>query len=127
MAVLDIKSSARNPTRLSTGAICTMWSVRSPVAPHRLWLPSRSETSTSWTSAIFIPNGPGLEPQPPCEELRADAPGGELAVGGQRRVHRHGGRHPADLAPGQRAAQPVQRLGPAVPPQYASLLATLLV
>ena len=45
MAVLDMKSSARNPTRFSTGAICRMCSVRSPVAPHRLWLPSRSETS----------------------------------------------------------------------------------
>ena len=55
MAVLDMKSSARNPTRLSTGAICRMWSVRSPVAPHRLWLPSRSETSTSWISATFDP------------------------------------------------------------------------
>ena len=47
MAVLDMKSSARNPIRLSTGAICRMCSVRSPVAPHRLWFPSRSETSTS--------------------------------------------------------------------------------
>src|SRR6185437_10138134 len=113
MAVLDMKSSARNPTRLSTGAICRMWSVRSPVAPHRLWLPSRSETSTSWISAIFIPNGPGLQLQPPNEVVRADASGGELVVGGQRRVHRQRGRHPADLAPGQRAAQPAQGLGPA--------------
>ena len=41
-----------------------MCAVRSPVAPHSDWLPSRSDTSTSRMSAIkinpgIIPNGPG--------------------------------------------------------------------
>ena len=51
IAVLDEKSSARNPTRFITGAICATCAVRSPVAPHSDWLPSRSDTSTSSRSA----------------------------------------------------------------------------
>ena len=52
MWVLEVKSIARKPTRSMTGAICRMCAVVRPVAPHRLWLPSRSETSTSWMSAM---------------------------------------------------------------------------
>ena len=62
-----------------------------------------------------MPNGPGFPPQPPCEIVGGDTARGELRVGGQRRVHRHGGRHSAELAPGQRIAQPGQRLRPAGP------------
>ena len=47
MWVLEVKSSARNPTRSISGAIGSTWRVRTPVAPQRLWLPSRKETSTS--------------------------------------------------------------------------------
>ena len=45
--VLDVKSSAWNPTRSITGAICRICAVFRPVAPHKLWLPSRMDTSTS--------------------------------------------------------------------------------
>src|SRR5215813_11119297 len=47
MWVLEVKSRARKPARSMTGAICNIWPVVSPVAPHRLWLPSRNETSRS--------------------------------------------------------------------------------
>ena len=42
MCVLAVKSSARKPTRSIIGAIASTSGVVSPVAPHRLWLPSRS-------------------------------------------------------------------------------------
>src|SRR5687767_8110392 len=47
MWVLLVKSTARRPTRSRTGAICRICRVGNPVAPHRLWLPSRIDTSTS--------------------------------------------------------------------------------
>jgi hypothetical protein len=46
MCVLEVKSSARKPTRSITGAIAVTSGVVSPVAPQRLWLPSRVVVST---------------------------------------------------------------------------------
>src|SRR5215470_10634762 len=51
--VLLVKSTARSPTRSSTGAICRICRVGNLVAPHRLWLPSRIDTSTSSTLATM--------------------------------------------------------------------------
>src|SRR5215467_12839688 len=53
MWVLLVKSTARRPTRSSTGAICRICRVGNLVAPHRLWLPSRIDTSTSSTVATM--------------------------------------------------------------------------
>src|SRR5208282_4203746 len=113
MCVLEVKSRARNPTRSMTGAICRMCAVVRPVALHRLWLPSRSETSTSWTSATAPPGAgppavPGALPraaEEPGQVAGVHAAARELGLRGQRGLHADGRRHPGDLAAGQRAAQ----------------------
>ena len=52
MCVLEVKSSARNPTRSIVGAIASTSGVVSPVAPQRLWLPSRVVVSTISTRSL---------------------------------------------------------------------------
>src|SRR3954462_8888814 len=52
MCVEVVKSMALNPTRSITGAMLSVFAVSMPVAPHRHWLPSRSEVSTSCNSAM---------------------------------------------------------------------------
>src|SRR5215472_18745823 len=51
MCVEVVKSIALNPTRSSSGATASVLAVSMPRALHRLWLPSRSEVSTSAISA----------------------------------------------------------------------------
>ena len=59
MCVLEVKSSARKPTRSIVGAIARTSGVVSPVAPQRLWLPSRVVVSTiSTRSAAVMPRSP---------------------------------------------------------------------
>src|SRR6188768_3998824 len=77
MWVDEVKSMARKPARSSLPAISRIWAVLRPVAPHRLWLPSRIETSTSRTSAI----GQLIHGAIAVEEARIDAAGGEAGVG----------------------------------------------
>ena len=60
MCVLDVKSSAWNPTCSIVGAIARISLAVSPVAPQRLWLPSRVVVSTTSTS---LPD-PGITPAP---------------------------------------------------------------
>ena len=50
MCVLDVKSSAWKPTRSIVGAIARMSRAVRPVAPQRLWLPSRVVVSTMSTT-----------------------------------------------------------------------------
>src|ERR1700683_705781 len=52
MCVEVVKSIALNPTRSITGAIVRVLAVSIPSAAQRHWFPSRSEVSTSCTSAI---------------------------------------------------------------------------
>jgi hypothetical protein len=52
MCVLEVKSSARKPTRSIVGAIARMSGVVSPTAPQRLWLPSRVVVSTISTTSL---------------------------------------------------------------------------
>ncbi len=56
--VLAVKSSARKPTRSIVGAIASTSGVVSPVAPHRLWLPSRVVVSTISTRSLIRPPPP---------------------------------------------------------------------
>ena len=58
MCVLEVKSSARKPTRSIAGAIASTSGVVSPVALHRLWLPSRVVVSTISTSSLTRPPPP---------------------------------------------------------------------
>src|SRR6185369_17436935 len=51
MCVEVVKSMAEKPTRSITGAMVSVMAVSMPVAPQRLWLPSRSEVSTIRISA----------------------------------------------------------------------------
>src|SRR5262249_61659034 len=55
MCVEVVKSIALKPTRSSSGATVSVFAVSMPSAPQRLWLPSRSEVSTSAISAIARP------------------------------------------------------------------------
>ena len=59
MCVLEVKSSARKPTRSIVGAIARTSGVVSPVALQRLWLPSRVVVST-----ISTLTAPGTAPRP---------------------------------------------------------------
>ena len=52
MCVLEVKSSAWKPTRSIVGAIARTSGVVRPVAPQRLWLPSRVVVSTMSTSSL---------------------------------------------------------------------------
>jgi hypothetical protein len=45
MCVLEVKSTARKPTRSIVGAISTKSAVDRPVALQRLWFPSRDDVS----------------------------------------------------------------------------------
>src|SRR5580658_1117276 len=73
MCVEVVKSMALKPTRSITGAMVSVRAVSTPSAAQRHWLPSRSEVSTSWMSAIVrtllgvaaleeSPHEPGIEP-----------------------------------------------------------------
>src|SRR6516162_8986484 len=55
MWVEVVKSIALKPTRSSSGATVSVLAVSMPRALHRLWLPSRSEVSTSAISATLPP------------------------------------------------------------------------
>src|SRR5215472_9137853 len=55
MCVEVVKSIALKPTRSSSGATVSVLAVSMPRALHRLWLPSRSEVSTSAISATLPP------------------------------------------------------------------------
>src|SRR5438034_8355422 len=52
MWVLLVKSTARKPARSMAGAIATTSGVVRPVAPQRLWLPSRTVVSTSQMTGL---------------------------------------------------------------------------
>ena len=52
MWVLEVKSTARKPTRSIVGAIARMSAVVRPVALQRLWLPSRVVVSTMSTTRL---------------------------------------------------------------------------
>src|ERR1700685_2605946 len=52
MCVEVVKSIARKPTLSITSAMARVRAVSIPKAAHRHWLPSRSEVSTNWTSAM---------------------------------------------------------------------------
>src|SRR5215831_13346451 len=109
MWVLEVKSSARNPTRSMTGATCSIWPVVSPVAPHRLWFPSRKETSSSWMSANRhrrrALGQPGQEPG-------VHATGRESVVADQRREQWQVRCYPGDLTIAQLAPEPPHRVRP---------------
>src|SRR6202142_4054515 len=52
MCVEVVKSMARKPTRSITSAMASVLAVSMPSAAHRHWLPSRSEVSINWISAM---------------------------------------------------------------------------
>src|SRR5215831_3918681 len=114
MWVLEVKSRARKPARSMTGAICTIWPVVSPVAPHRLWLPSRNETSRSSISLMGRRRPPPVARR--AAEITAEEAGGhpardEFGIAGQPAVQRQVGLDPGDLASAQRAPEPADRGG----------------
>src|SRR5215831_18372571 len=121
MWVLEVKSSARKPARSMTGAICSIWPVVSPVAPHRLWLPSRNETSRSSISLMSRRHPRAAQagrgrPAVACRaaEITAEEAGGhsardEFGVAGQPPVQRQVGLDPGDLASAQRAPERADR------------------
>src|ERR1700751_999934 len=53
MWVEVVKSMALKPTRSISGAMVSVLAVSMPTAAHVLWLPSRSEVSTSAISAML--------------------------------------------------------------------------
>src|SRR5208283_999263 len=89
MWVEVVKSIALKPARSIAGAIASVRGVSMPSAPHRHWLPSRSEVSTIWISAMGPPLGLGLglgpgAARPALEELRHEigrhAAGAKLGI-----------------------------------------------
>src|SRR5437879_8272348 len=54
MLVLLVKSTARKPACSMAGAAATTSGVVRPVAPQRLWLPSRTVVSTSRTTGPLV-------------------------------------------------------------------------
>src|SRR5882724_6485995 len=82
MCVLEVKSIAWNPTRSMVGAISRICAELSPVAPQRLWLPSRMDTSTRRTSVMAVAF---------CvkafEPVRVDASGDERGIVEKRAVN----------------------------------------
>src|SRR5262245_7127431 len=116
MWVLEVKSRARKPARSMTGAICSIWPVVSPVAPHRLWLPSRNETSRSSISLMSRPLAARHAAEITGKEAGGHSARYEFGVAGQPAVQRQVGLHPGDLASAQRAPKPADRawaVGPA--------------
>src|SRR5215813_918427 len=112
MWVLEVKSRARKPARSMTGAICSIWPVVSPVAPHRLWLPSRNETSSRSISLM----GHRRPPPVACraagitlEEAGGHSARCEVGIAGQPAVQRQVGLDPGDLTSAQRAPEPAER------------------
>src|SRR5580700_10101118 len=94
-----------------------MCAVVSPVAPHRLWLPSRSDTSTSWISVMVLPGcrqraADGAALQELIEARGVHPARGELVRRDQLGVQAEGRRDSADLAPGERVAHSGHGLGP---------------
>src|SRR5687767_1969415 len=94
MCVEVVKSMALKPTRSMTGAILSVRAVSMPTAPHRHWLPSRSEVSTSCTSAMnHRPRVHRTASQQAREVTRVDPAHHEFGIrqyfGMQREVGRH--------------------------------------
>src|SRR5215470_1936847 len=110
MWVLEVKSRARKPARSMTGAICSIWPVVSPVAPHRLWLPSRNETSRSSISLMSRPLVARHAAEITAKEAGGHSARDEFGVAGQPAVQRQVGLHPGDLASAQRAPEPADRV-----------------
>src|SRR5436190_18302205 len=118
-----MKSRARKPARSMTGAICSIWPVVSPVAPHRLWLPSRNETSRRSISLMDRRHPPPVTCR--AAEITAEEAGGhparhEFGVVGQPAVQRQVGLDPGDLTSTQRVPEPAERAG-AVGPAHDEL------
>ena len=86
MWVEVVKSIALKPTRSMTGAMVRVLAVSIPTAAHVLWLPSRSEVSTSAISAtaLLLPGAVALEEA--CEEAGVDAAAREIRIGEDRGV-----------------------------------------
>jgi hypothetical protein len=63
MWVLEVKSSAWNPTRSIVGAIARTSGVVRPVALQRLWLPSRVVVSTMSTTSLMLGRGRAARPR----------------------------------------------------------------
>src|SRR6185312_2750109 len=88
MCVEVVKSIALKPTRSITGAMVSVFAVSTPRAAHRHWLPSRSDVSTSWTSATAHVQ---LGLRPARQVTRVDAAGLELRVAQHISVERQVG------------------------------------
>src|SRR5687767_1551526 len=80
MWVEVVKSIARYPARSIAGATVSVFAVVTPSAPHRHWLPSRSDVSTIWILAILV------QPHPHERLPFLD----RLTVLGEQRYHRAG-------------------------------------
>src|SRR6185437_9242148 len=110
MWVEVVKSIALNPTLSMTGAMVSVLAVSSPNAAQTHWLPSRSDVSTSCTSAK-----PGLheDRRRPLEEARQeagiDAARLELPVAEDRRVQQQVAGHPVDPGGGDGAPHALER------------------
>src|SRR5205814_9993692 len=92
MCVEVVKSMAANPARSITGAIVRVLAVSTPSAAHKHWFPSRSEVSTSRTSAIACAlhrEGAALEES--CYETRIESAGQKFGVGQRNLMERQNG------------------------------------
>src|SRR3954464_4647159 len=109
MCVEVVKSMALKPTWSMTDAMLRLFAVSMPMAPHRHWLPSRSEVSTSCTSAMAACSVRHAALQVAREKSAIDTAGGELRVRQQRALEFEIGGHAFDTRRVERAAQSRQR------------------
>src|SRR5438132_277963 len=87
MCVEVVKSMAANPARSITGAIVRVLAVSTPSAAHKHWFPSRSEVSTSRTSAIAcVLHREGTALEQSCYESRIESAGLKFRVGQRSRM-----------------------------------------
>src|SRR3954468_8557651 len=110
MCVDVVKSMALKPTWSMTGAMLSVFAVSMPVAPQRHWLPSRSEVSTSCTSAMTA--RPAMHSIEMSRDVaRVDAARGEFRIRQHSRMKGEIGGHALDARGGNGATQSRQRRG----------------
>src|SRR5579875_637456 len=96
-----------------TGAIWSTSCVVSPVALHRLWLPSRNVVSTIPTGLTADPSGVSCQRAP--QPVGPDRPGPEIRMSEHVEEQLPVGRHPGDLEFLESLADHGQRLGAVLP------------
>src|SRR6185295_1378309 len=100
MCVEVVKSMAEKPTRSITGAMVSVMAVSMPVAPQRLWLPSRSEVSTMRISATW--RLPAFALDELTEPVGVDAAGREIITAQHGGLEFEIGAHAIDAGGSQR-------------------------